>query len=104
KSYQQLFYLKDSYSEASIMMLTATCTFEEMNLIRENLHIPENNFTYIYANNQVRNELIYKVKKKYERNGKVFDEIKLLITRIQEGRVIIYCVHREEYQEVLEEL
>ncbi|CAG8770802.1 15565_t:CDS:10, partial [Gigaspora margarita] len=63
KSYRQLFYLKDSYPEASIMMLTATCFFEEMNLIRENLHILENNFTYIYANNQVRSELIYEVKK-----------------------------------------
>ncbi|RIB24972.1 P-loop containing nucleoside triphosphate hydrolase protein [Gigaspora rosea] len=86
------------------MMLTATCTFEKMILIRESLHIRENEFTYIYTSNQVRSELVYEVKKKHERNGKVFDEIKSLIDEIQEGRAIIYCAHKEEYHKVLEEL
>ncbi|CAG8835099.1 34641_t:CDS:2, partial [Gigaspora margarita] len=82
----------------------ATCIFEEMILIQKSLHIRENDFTYIYASNQVRSELVYEVKKKYERNGKVFDEIKSLIDEIQEGRAIIYCAHKEECHEVLKEL
>ncbi|CAG8769323.1 11150_t:CDS:10 [Gigaspora margarita] len=61
--------------EAFIMMLTPTCTFKKIILIRESLHIRENDFIYIYASNQVR-----------------------------KGRAIIYCTHKEECHKVLKEL
>ncbi|POG72116.1 P-loop containing nucleoside triphosphate hydrolase protein, partial [Rhizophagus irregularis DAOM 181602=DAOM 197198] len=88
--WRKLGCLKEFFPSTSILLLTATCSQDDAEVIRQNLNINSVNFNVIRSSCFSRPEIEYIVKKKStsERN---LVEIAKIVNEISDGQCIIYC-------------
>src|SRR5436190_4838327 len=73
------------------MLLTATCTQPEVEEIRTNLNIEEDNFAIICSSTSHRPEIIFNVQERKEIRDQYISDIIDIINANLLGRIIIYC-------------
>jgi superfamily II DNA helicase RecQ len=91
------------FQEAPIMMLTATCSKEDANIIINSLNIKPENLNIIRSSSFSRPEIKIEVCSKGAKE-KIIGDIVKLISEIQEGKIIIYCATVKNCEEMLEQL
>ncbi|CAB5216519.1 unnamed protein product, partial [Rhizophagus irregularis] len=82
--------LKEFFPSTSILLLTATCSQDDAEVIRQNLNINSVNFNVIRSSCFSRPEIEYIVKKKSTRERNLV-EIAKIVNEISDGQCIIYC-------------
>lgn len=82
--------LKEFFPSTSILLLTATCSQDDVEIIRQNLNINSVNFNIVCSSYFSRPEIEYIVKKKSTRERNLV-EIAKIINEINNGQCIIYC-------------
>ncbi|CAG8792982.1 15965_t:CDS:2, partial [Gigaspora rosea] len=97
-----------SFSEEDIKNINCFKLEREQQQLHNNKTIQERNQNRAKQYELEKKELIgfdfSQVRKKHGRNSKIFEEMKSLITEVQERKIIIYCAHKEECYEISEEL
>lgn len=78
------------FPTTSILLLTATCSQNDVEAIRQNLNINSTNFDVIRSSCLSRPEIEYEVRKKGTRERNLTEIIKI-INEINYGQCIIYC-------------
>ncbi|CAG8663828.1 9365_t:CDS:2, partial [Ambispora gerdemannii] len=96
----QLRCLKKLYSNAPIMMLTATCSQTEFDDIKSNLNISQNNLEIIRAGDFSRLEISYEVRSKRDSKDENIINIVEEIRKISMAKCIVYCSTPFECEEV----
>ncbi|CAB5179534.1 unnamed protein product [Rhizophagus irregularis] len=86
----KLGFLKEFFPSTSILLLTATCFQDDVEIICQNLNINSVNFNVIRSSCFSRPEIEYEVKKKSTREKNLI-EITKIIDKISDGQCIIYC-------------
>ena len=76
-----------------IMLLTATCTYQDVQNIRISLKLPVENFAIIRGTSFERKEIAIEVFKRKDNREIFSNELVNLIKEHENGRVIIYCAH-----------
>ena len=82
------------------MLLTATCSYNNIEEIRSKLNIPENNFTIIRGASFQRNELAFEIRKRKENKQIFWRELANYINEISDERCIIYCATKNKCEEL----
>ena len=85
------------------MMLTATCSKEDANIIINSLNIKPENLNIICSSSFSRPEITLDICPKGSRE-KMIGDITNLISEIQNGKVIIYCATVKSCEETLAQL
>ncbi|CAB4427918.1 unnamed protein product [Rhizophagus irregularis] len=91
ESWKKLGLLKKSWPLAPIMLLTATCTYQDAQDIRTSLGIPSENFAMIRSSSFERKEITIEVYKRKDNREHFSNELINLIKMHEGGRTIIYC-------------
>jgi superfamily II DNA helicase RecQ len=76
---------------APVMLLTATCTYADVQNIRASLEIPSENFSMIRGSSFERKEIIIEVYKRKDNRQNFLNDIIDLIKKYETGKIIIYC-------------
>src|SRR3954464_15546710 len=74
-----------------IMLLTATCSYQDVQDIRTSLEIPVEKFSIIRGTSFERKEISIEVFKRKDNREIFSNELMNLIKKYENGRVIIYC-------------
>ncbi|CAB4441893.1 unnamed protein product [Rhizophagus irregularis] len=91
ESWKKLGLLKKNWPMTPIMLLTATCTYQDAQDIRASLEIPSENFITIRGSSFERKEIVIEVYKRKD-NREIFStDLVNLIKNHERGRIIIYC-------------
>ncbi|EXX61815.1 Sgs1p [Rhizophagus irregularis DAOM 197198w] len=91
EAWGRLGILKQRWKLAPIMLLTATCTQSEVDEIRANLAIEEDNFAIICSSTSHRPEIIFNVQERKEIRDQYINDIIDIINANLLGHIIIYC-------------
>ena len=73
------------------MLLTATCTYADVQDIRTSLEIPPENFSIIRGSSFERKEITIEVYKRKDNRQIFSNDIRNLIKKYEMGKIIIYC-------------
>ena len=85
------------------MLLSATCSVQDINQICESLQISQENLNIFRSKNLARPEIKIEVQPKGQKQ-KLLLEIINLIEGVIEGKVIIYCATPNSCEEIYDEL
>jgi superfamily II DNA helicase RecQ len=91
ESWKKLGLLKKNWPMVPIMLLTATCTYQDAQDIRTSLEIPLENFTIIRGSSFERKEITIEVYKRKDNREVFSNDLVNLIKKFKEGKIIIYC-------------
>lgn len=91
ESWKNLGLLKKHWPTVPIMLLTATCTYEDAQDIRTSLEIPSENFAIIRGSSFERKEITIEVHKRRDNREIFSNNLINLIKDHERGRTIIYC-------------
>src|ERR1700722_4669083 len=91
ESWKKLGLLKQKWPLAHIMLLTATCTYQDAQDIRTSLEIPSENFVMIWGSSFERKEIAIEVYKRKDNHELFSNDLANLIKMHEDGRIIIYC-------------
>src|SRR5881396_2390518 len=83
--------IKKNWPMAPTMLLTATCTYADVQNIRASLEIPSENFSMIRGSSFERKEIIIEVYKRKDNRQNFLNDIIDLIKKYETGKIIIYC-------------
>jgi superfamily II DNA helicase RecQ len=83
--------LKKNWPLAPIMLLTATCTYQDAQDIRTSLGIPSENFVMIQGSSFERKEITIETYKRKDSRELFSNDLINLIKMHEGGRTIIYC-------------
>ena len=92
--------LKETFPSTSILLLTATCSRDDVEIICQTLNIDSANFDVIHSLCFHHPEIEYEVKKKGTRKRNLI-EIAEIIKEISNGQYIIYCSSPNMCNEIL---
>ncbi|EXX53255.1 Sgs1p [Rhizophagus irregularis DAOM 197198w] len=91
ESWKKLGILKKNWPLAPIMLLTATCTYQDAQDIRTSFGIPSENFAMIRGSSFERKEITIEVYKRKD-NRELFSNDLMSLIKMHEGeKTIIYC-------------
>ncbi|CAG8553674.1 22426_t:CDS:2, partial [Gigaspora rosea] len=99
-AWSKLGSLKLNYPEVPLLLLTATASSANINAIQKNLNIKDENFEIVKSVDMVRHEISYKVINKKDKKDTVIAEMAEMIEKIVEGKIIIYCARRQDYNKI----
>ncbi|CAG8500462.1 5075_t:CDS:2 [Gigaspora rosea] len=80
--WSKLSVLKEQYPLAPILILTTTCSYDDMQAIKKSINLLDTNLAIIRSNNQERKEIQYEVRQRHDMNGTVFDDMTNLIGEV----------------------
>src|SRR5260364_20900 len=103
-AWSKLGSLKVKYPEVPLLLLTATASSANIEAIRENLNIKNENFEIVKGIDMVRYEISYNVINKKDKKDTVIIEIAKIIEKLTEGKVIIYCARKQDCEDIRDEL
>jgi superfamily II DNA helicase RecQ len=91
ESWKKLGLLKKNWPMTPIMLLTATCTYQDAQDIRASLEIPSENFITIRGSSFERKKIVMEVYKRRDNRELFSTDLVNLIKNHERGRIIIYC-------------
>ncbi|CAG8604337.1 11951_t:CDS:2, partial [Gigaspora rosea] len=97
-SWSKLSVLKEQYPLAPILMLTATCAYDDMQAIKKSLNLLDTNLAVIRSNNHERKEIQYEVRQRHDTNGVIFDDMANLICKVAKDifEMVFFCATKYE--------